>query len=123
MASIDLFQVSRRESCAPKQFVRLVQRRHRRVAYAAKSSIGQIISLVIGANFLIPVFPTTVIGDQSFGWGYFQEPTPILVTTPDSNNPLNLFTSIGGKLTLGVTRFEDTVGTVRIIRAESAISN
>lgn len=74
-------------------------------------------------NSTIPVFPTTVLGDQSFGWGYFQQPTPILVTTPDSNNPLNLYTSIGGKVTLGVTRFEDTPGTVRIIRCESAISN
>jgi len=74
-------------------------------------------------NSTVNVFPTTVLGDQSFGWGFFQEPTPILVTTPDSNNPLNLFTSIGGKVTLGVTRFEDSVGTVRIIRAESAISN
>lgn len=74
-------------------------------------------------NSTVPVFPTTVVGEDSFGWGYFQEPTPILVTTPDSGNPLNLFTSIGGKVTLGVTRFEDTVGTVRIIRLESAISN
>ena len=71
----------------------------------------------------VPVFPTTVIGEDSFGWGYFQEPTPIMVTTPDSNNPLNLYTSIGGKVTLGATRFEDSPGTVRIIRVESAISN
>lgn len=71
----------------------------------------------------VPVFPTTFLGFQSFGWGYFQQPTPILVTTPDSNNPLNLFTSIGGKVTLGVTRFEDTPGTQRIVRVESAISN
>lgn len=74
-------------------------------------------------NSTVPVFPTTVMGDQSFGWGFFQEPTPILVTTPDAQNPLNLFSSIGGKVTLGVTRFEDTPGTQRIIRAESAISN
>jgi N4-gp56 family major capsid protein len=74
-------------------------------------------------NSTVPVFPTTVLGDQSFGWGYFQQPTPILVTTPDSNNPLNLFTSIGGKVTLGVTRFEDTVGTQRIVRVESAASS
>lgn len=69
------------------------------------------------------VFPTTVLGDESFGWGYFQQPTPILVTTPDSNNPLNLYTSIGGKVTVGATRFEDTVGTQRIERVESAASN
>lgn len=74
-------------------------------------------------NSTVPVFPTTVLGDQSFGWGFFQQPTPILTTTPDSNNPLNLFSSIGGKVTLGVTRFEDTAGVVRIIRLESAISN
>jgi N4-gp56 family major capsid protein len=75
-------------------------------------------------NSTVPVFPTTVLGDQSFGWGFFQQPTPILTTTPDSNNPLMLYSSIGGKVTLGVTRFEDTsTGTVRIIRLESAISN
>lgn len=73
-------------------------------------------------NSTVNVFPTTIVGDQSFGWGYFQEPTPILVTTPDSNNPLNLYTSIGGKVTLGVTRFEDTPGTQRIARIESAVS-
>jgi N4-gp56 family major capsid protein len=74
-------------------------------------------------NSTTNVFPTTVLGDQSFGWGFFQPPTPVLTTTPDSNNPLNLYTSIGGKVTLGVTRFEDTVGVVRIIRVESSISN
>lgn len=74
-------------------------------------------------NSTTAVFPTTVIGDKSFGWGFFQEPTPYLVTTPDSNNPLNLFTSIGGKVSLGVTRFEDSVNTQRIERIESAISN
>ncbi len=74
-------------------------------------------------NSTVPVFPTTLLGEDSFGWGYFQEPTPILTTTPDSNNPLNLYTSIGGKVTLGVTRFEDLPGYMRIIRVESAISN
>lgn len=74
-------------------------------------------------NSTVAVFPTTVLGQDSFGWGFFQEPTPILVTTPDSNNPLNLYTSIGGKLTLGATRFEDNIGTVRIARVESAASN
>ncbi len=73
-------------------------------------------------NSTVNVFPTTVLGDQSFGWGYFQQPTPILVSTPDSNNPLNLFTSIGGKVTLGVTRFEDKPGVFRIVRTESASS-
>ena len=74
-------------------------------------------------NSTVNVFPTTLVGQDSFGWGFFQEPTPIIVNTPDSNNPLNLYTSIGGKVTLGATRFEDTVGTQRIIRLESAISN
>lgn len=73
-------------------------------------------------NSTTTVYPTTLVGDQSFGWGYFQEPTPILVTTPDSNNPLNLFTSIGGKVTLGVTRFEDKPWVYRIVRTESAAS-
>lgn len=74
-------------------------------------------------NSTVAVFPTTIVGEDSFGWGYFQQPQAILVTTPDSSNPLNLYTSIGGKVTLGVTRFEDTPGTQRIIRIESAISN
>lgn len=74
-------------------------------------------------NSTVPVFPTTVLGNESFGWGYFQEPTAILTTTPDSANPLMLYNSIGGKVTLGVTRFEDTPSVVRIIRVESAISN
>lgn len=74
-------------------------------------------------NSTVPVFPTTVLGDESFGWGYFQEPTAILTSSADSNNPLNLFSSIGGKVSLGVTRFEDQPGYVRIIRVESAISN
>ncbi len=73
-------------------------------------------------NSTVNVFPTTLIGKNSFGWGYFQQPTPILITTPDSNNPLGLFTSIGGKVTLGVTRFEDKPGVFRIVRIESATS-
>lgn len=73
-------------------------------------------------NSTTTVYPTTLVGDQSFGWGYFQEPTPILVTTPDAGNPLNLFTSLGGKVTLGVTRFEDKPWVYRIVRNESAAS-
>lgn len=68
-------------------------------------------------------YPTTFIGSNSFGWGFKQPITPILVTTPDSNNPLNLFTSIGGKFAAAVTRFEDASGSTRIIRAETAISS
>lgn len=74
-------------------------------------------------NSTVPVFPTTVLSEDAFGWGYFQQPTPILVTTPDSNNPLNTYTSIGGKVAVGATRFEDSIGTVRIARVESAITN
>ena len=73
-------------------------------------------------NSTVPVIPTTLIGQDSFGWGYFQEPTAILTTSADSNNPLNLFSSIGGKVTLGVTRFNDTLGAPRIVRVESAFS-
>lgn len=71
----------------------------------------------------VNVFPTTLLGDQSFGWGYFQEPQAILVSTPDSQNALNLYNSIGGKVTIGATRFEDTPSTVRILRIESAFTN
>ena len=73
-------------------------------------------------NSTVATFPTTVLGESSFGWGFFQQPEPILVTTPDSNNPLNLYTSIGGKVSLGVTRFEDAVAIYRIVRVESAAS-
>jgi N4-gp56 family major capsid protein len=61
-------------------------------------------------NSTVPVLPTTLLGQDSFGWGYFQEPQAILTNSSDSNNPLNLYTSIGGKVALGVTRFEDQVG-------------
>lgn len=73
-------------------------------------------------NSTVPVMPTTLVGKDSFGWGFFQEPMAMLVTTPDSNNPLNLYNSISGKVTLGVTRFEDNPGTARIVRIESAFS-
>jgi N4-gp56 family major capsid protein len=70
----------------------------------------------------VPVMPTTFLGKDSFGWGYFQEPQAMLVSTADSNNPLNLYNSISGKVTLGVTRFEDALGYVRIVRTESAFT-
>jgi len=73
-------------------------------------------------NSTVPVMPTTIIGQDSFGWGYFQEPQAILTTTADSSNPLNLYSSIGGKVTLGVTRFNDSPGAPRIIRYESAFT-
>ena len=73
-------------------------------------------------NSTTAVFPTTVLGKNSFGWGYFQAPTPVLITDADSNNALNLFNSIGGKVTLGVTRFEDKLGVFRMVRVESSTS-
>lgn len=73
-------------------------------------------------NSTVPVSPTTLIGQNSFGWGYFQQPTAILTTEADSNNPLNLYRSIAGKVTIGVTRFNDTPGNIRIVRVESAFS-
>ena len=73
-------------------------------------------------NSTVPVMPTTLVGQDSFGWGYFQEPTAILTTTADAYNPLALYSSIGGKVTLGVTRFNDTLGAPRIVRVESAYS-
>ncbi len=73
-------------------------------------------------NSTVPVMPTTLLGDESFGWGFYQQPEAILTTTPDSNNPLNLYSTIGGKVTLGVTRFNDTPGNIRIVRVESAFT-
>lgn len=73
-------------------------------------------------NSTVPVSPITLLGERSFGWGYFQQPEAILVTTADSNNPLNLYKSIAGKVTLGATRFEDFVGYVRIVRIENAFT-
>jgi len=70
----------------------------------------------------VTVYPMTFIGHESFGWGFFQPITPYIVSTPDSNNPLNLYTSIGGKFGLGSTRFEDASTNYRIARAESAVS-
>jgi len=71
----------------------------------------------------VNVMPTTLLGKDSFGWGYFQQPQAIITTTPDSNNPLNLFKSIGGKVSLGATRFEDVAGYIRIVRYESAFTS
>ena len=69
------------------------------------------------------VYPATFIGKESFGWGFFQQITPILVTQADSNNPLLLYTSIGGKFGLGVTLFENGSTSYRIVRAETAVSS
>lgn len=64
----------------------------------------------------VTVYPTTFVGEESFGWGYFQQPTPIITSTPDSANGLNLFTTIGAKAAVGAVRFEEA----RIARVESA---
>lgn len=74
-------------------------------------------------NSTVPVMPTTLIGQESFGWGYYQAPQAILTTTPDSNNALNLYSTIGGKVSLGVTRFNDSPGNIRIVRYESAFTS
>ncbi|MDE2439136.1 MAG: N4-gp56 family major capsid protein [Patescibacteria group bacterium] len=66
----------------------------------------------------VTVYPMLLLGEEAFGWGYFQLPEPILVTTPDSNNPLNVYDSIGAKTTLGAIRFEET----RLNRLETAVS-
>lgn len=71
----------------------------------------------------VTVYPSFVLGAESFGWGYFQPLTPYLVTTPDSNNPLNLYTSIGAKCGIGSTRFDDSSTVYRIVRVESAASS
>lgn len=68
------------------------------------------------------VHPVTFIGRQSFGWGFYQQITPYLVNTADSNNPLNVYTSVGGKFAAAVTRFEDTSTSYRIVRAECVAS-
>lgn len=67
----------------------------------------------------VTVYPTTYVGHESYGWGYFQQPEPVITMTPDSNNPLNVFSSIGAKASLGATRFEES----RIVRVESAVSS
>lgn len=64
----------------------------------------------------VTVFPTTLFGDEPYGWGYFQQPTPILVTQPDSSNQLNLHQTIGAKATIGITRLQEE----KIVRIESA---
>ena len=73
-------------------------------------------------NSTTNVMPTTFLGEDGFGWGYFQEPQAMMVTTADSNNPLNLYSSISGKVTIGETRFEDDLGYIRIARVESAFT-
>jgi len=71
----------------------------------------------------VTVYPMMFLGHESFGWGWFQAPTPEIVTSPDSNNALFLYTSIGAKAGIGSTRFEDTSSAYRIVRYETAVSS
>lgn len=64
----------------------------------------------------VTVYPTTIVGQESYGWGYFIPPTPVIINAADALNPLQLYSSIGAKVALGVTRFEEE----RIVRIESA---
>lgn len=68
------------------------------------------------------VYPATLLAANPFGWGFYQQPTPEIVMGADSNNPLGLFSSIGVKTTLGITKFEDASGAYRVARIESAVS-
>jgi N4-gp56 family major capsid protein len=70
----------------------------------------------------ITAHPVTFIGQESFGWGFYQPITPTLINTPDHGNPLNLFTSIGAKFGAGVTLFEVAAANYRVARAECAVS-
>ena len=70
----------------------------------------------------VTVYPAMFLGDESFGWGYFQQLTPSIVSTADSNNGLFLYTSIGAKAGIGSTRFNDGANTYRIVRLETSVS-
>lgn len=72
----------------------------------------------------VTVYHNMFLGHESFGWGYFQPITPEMVTTPDSNNALMLYTSIGAKAGIGSTRFEDaSTSSYRIVDLESAVTS
>lgn len=64
----------------------------------------------------VTVHCVNYLGDKSFGWGYFQQPMPVLITTPDSSNPLALRTYVGVKLSLAAVLFQ----AYRIVRCEVA---
>lgn len=66
----------------------------------------------------VPVHCVNYIGKDSFGWGYFQSPMPVLITTPDSANPLALRVYVGVKLSLAAVLFES----FRLVRVECAAS-
>ena len=64
----------------------------------------------------VTVYPTAIFGADAYVWGYYQNPTPMMVATPDSNNPLLLYNTIGMKATLAITRVQEE----KIVRIESA---
>lgn len=65
------------------------------------------------------VHAVTLIGQDSFGWGYFQQPMPVLISTPDSANPLALRVTVGVKFSLAAVLFNS----YRLVRIECAASN
>ena len=67
----------------------------------------------------VTVHAVTYLGEDSFGWGYYQTPMPVLITTPDSANPLALRTTIGVKFSLAAVLFES----FRMTRIECAATN
>jgi N4-gp56 family major capsid protein len=64
----------------------------------------------------VAVYPTMILGSDPYGWGYFQAPTVEMVNSADSSNPLNLYTSIGMKAAIGLTRLQEE----KMVRIESA---
>lgn len=67
----------------------------------------------------VTVYLSNFIGQDSFGWGYWQTPMPVLITTPDSANPLLLRTTVGVKFSLGVVLFE----AFRLCRLETSATS
>lgn len=64
----------------------------------------------------VTVYPQTIIGEEAYVWGYYQQPQPVIVTSPDSNNPLNVYQSIGMKASMAITRTQEA----KIQRIESS---
>lgn len=83
---------------------------------------ARFLETAVNATFAsnITVHNINYLGEDSFGWGYFQQPMPVLITTPDSANPLALRTTVGCKFSLAATLFE----AFRLVRVElSATTN
>lgn len=64
----------------------------------------------------VTVYPTTIFGKDAYVWGWYQMPTPIMVSEADSNNPLALYETVGMKASLAITRVQEE----KIVRVESA---